>query len=349
MFDNEQQGRIRRSARLAVLGTLLCRGCAAFQVTGSPQLICHGLPSDRIAASYAEKVAPIRCPESLRAVARQGSLRRAAEELCLSVSAISHQLKSLERFLGVRLFDRTNNNLSLTAAGRPYMEDVAKALDLIATATARTESERSTSQLAISLFPSLAVLWLLPNLPTFYERAPHIEVSVVISTEPSSFRSGQAEIAIRYESIEDLAPHSNVLFRERMYPVCSARYAAAIGLDNPAFSFENVVFIHCRTVPGEWQEWFAGLGGLRPPPGRIISVDNRALALQAAESGLGIAMGRTPFTHHALREGRLRRASNRMVVTGHAYTVCLSDSAVRNSTVKEFTRWLMEAAAESGD
>ncbi len=239
----------------------------------------------------ARKLPPFAALRAFEAAARHCNLRHAADELCLSVSAISHQVKSLEQFLGVRVFDRTHNTLTLTEVGHKYLQDIAHALDAIAAATARAEVERVSSQVAISLFPSLAVLWLMPSLPKFYQQAPHIDITIVTSVEPPASRVAATDLVIRYEPVAELRSNAQVLFREHMYPVCSSKYAQEIGLADPSFSFDDVTFIHCQTAPEEWRQWFAGTGGARTPTGRVVNVDNRALALQAAESGLGLAMG----------------------------------------------------------
>lgn len=301
----------------------------------------------RESAIVSRRLPPFAAIRAFEAAARHCNLRLAAEELFLSISAVSHQVKFLEQFLGVQLFNRSRNVLELTSAGRTYMAALSEALDDIAAATARSEAIRDSTSISINLFPSLAVLWLMPRLPTFYQRTPHVDINIVTSMEPLSFRSGAFELAIRYGKLAALSADASILMEEKTYPVCSPVYASEKGLLEGPADFDNVTIIHCQTSPGEWDEWFESENGRTLKPFRVLHVDNRALALQAAESGLGVAMGRTPYAGGLLADGRLCRFTAKVLTTGYGYTLCLSDSAVRSPAVRGFAAWLIEQAEES--
>ena len=251
--------------------------------------------------------------------------------------------------MGVQLFNRTRNALELTPAGQTYMRSLAEALDLIACATANAEAVRDTTSISINMFPSLAVLWLMPRLATFYELSPQVDINVLTSMDPLSFRSGLVEVAIRYEAIANLASGTTILFEEKVYPVCSAQYARQNGLLESNATFDNVTVIHCQSSPNEWEDWFKAVNASGIKPFRVLNVDNRALALRAAESGLGVAMGRTPFAQNLLAEGRLARLTAKPLASGFAYTLCLSDSAARSPAVKAFSQWLVQQGAQSSE
>lgn len=295
------------------------------------------------------RLPPFAAIRAFETAARHCNLRLASEELFLSISAVSHQIKSLEQFLGVQLFSRARNALELTPAGQNYMAALAEALDMIASATARTEAIRNTTSISINLLPSLAVLWLMPRLSTFYEQFPHVDVNVLTSMDPLSFRSGLVEVAIRYEAISTVASGSTVLFEEKIYPVCSLPYARQAGLLQEDATFDNITVIHCKTSPHEWDDWFRSINSAGIKPFRVLNVDNRALALQAAQSGLGVAMGRTPFAQGLLADGRLCRLVDKLLPTGFAYTLCLSDSATRSPAVKAFSQWLAAQGVQSSE
>jgi LysR family glycine cleavage system transcriptional activator len=293
------------------------------------------------------RLPPFAAIRAFEAAARHCNLRLAGEELFLSISAVSHQVKSLEQFLGVQLFNRTHNALALTAAGQSYCTTLAQALDMIASATARTEATRNSTSISINLFPSLAVLWLMPRLAGFYALSPEVDVNVLTSFDPLAFRSGLIEVAIRYEETGAVSSAATVLFEEKIYPVCSRHYAEQAGLREKDAGFDNVTVIHCQTSPNEWEDWFKSVNASGLKPFRVLHVDNRALALQAAESGLGVAMGRTPFAQKLLAEGRLWRASDKLLPTGFAYTLHLSDSSARSPAIKAFASWLIDQGIES--
>ena len=293
------------------------------------------------------RLPPFAAIRAFEAAARHGNLRAAADELFLSISAISHQVRSLEQFLGVQLFLRTHNALELTEVGREYMHTLAEALDMISAATARTEAVRNTTRISINLVPSLAVMWLMPRLASFYDKHPLVDVNIVTSLEPLGFRSGPIDLAIRYEPLNAMAREAVLLFRETLYPVCSRPYAEQNGLLEQRDSYDHVTLIHCQTSPGEWEDWLKVAGLSRVRPFRILNVDTRALSMQAAESGLGAAIGRTPFALKPLADGRLITLTDRPLPTGVGYTLHLSDSSGRNPAVRAFADWLAEQAIDA--
>jgi LysR family transcriptional regulator, glycine cleavage system transcriptional activator len=292
------------------------------------------------------KIPPFAALRAFEAAARHCNLRLAGEELFLSVSAVSHQIKSLEQLLGVQLFIRTHTGLKLTTAGATYLKDIAGAFDTLAAATIHVSGTRDLAKISINMFPSLAVLWFMPKLSSWYERSPDTDITVITSIESVSFRSSAIDVAIRYEEKSTLSPAAVTLFDEYIYPVCSPSYAQNTGLDATTSDLEGATLIHCQSAPGEWEQWFRGAMGCLVPPRRSLNVDNRALALQAAESGLGVAMGRTPFAQRAFSEGRLRRLFDSNLPSGFTYAIALSDGATRNPTINEFTHWLTEIAKE---
>jgi LysR family glycine cleavage system transcriptional activator len=293
------------------------------------------------------RLPPFAAIRAFEAAARHCNLRLAGEELFLSISAVSHQVKSLEQFLGVQLFNRTHNALTLTPTGEAYRRDLAEALDRIASATARTEAARDITSISINLFPSLAVLWLMPRLSRFYRAMPGVEINVLTSLEPVSFRSGQVDVAIRYRERAGLPADAGVLFEEKIFPVSAPGYAAEKGLLAEGSDFDNVVLIQCQTSPGEWDDWFKTVNATGIKPFRLLNVDTRALALQAAESGLGVAMSRTPYAQKSLAGGLLCRLPGAMLATGWAYTLEISETAVRSPAVKKFAAWLLAEAGTS--
>jgi LysR family glycine cleavage system transcriptional activator len=295
------------------------------------------------------RIPPFAALRAFEAAARHCNLRVAGEELFLSVSAVSHQIKALEQFLGVQLFSRVHNSLELTSAGLAYLQDVADALDTMAAATARVSALHNLTKISINMFPSFAVLWFMPQLSSWYQRSPHTDITVVTSMEGINFRSGTIDMAIHYDKKSTLSPTVVTLFDETIYPVCSPQYARDNGIEYPKSDLEGLTLIHCQSAADEWEQWFRETSASSIPPRRALNVDNRALALQAAESGLGVAMGRTPFAQRALRDGRLCRLFDSSLPSGFAYTIKLSDSAVRNPTIRDFSAWLVEIAKDCAD
>lgn len=297
----------------------------------------------------ARRIPPFASLRAFEGAARLGNLRLAGEELSLSVSAVSHQIKSLEEFLGIPLFRRERNTLQLTDPGRNYLLEMTRALDLMAAATARVEQERHSAIVSVNLFPSLAALWLIPRLTTFRKREPNIDVRVITTIDPIDFRSGLLDMAIRYAEKPPEGAKTALLFKEHAFPVCSSAYRDEFSQFEPRSDLTRQTFISCRTSPDEWEQWFKYIGFTGKVPRHTIEVDSRALALEAAMDGLGIAMGRTPYADRALTAGRLVRFNKRVLSTGQSYFLVLTDNALRRKTARGFADWLVSEAQERGE
>ncbi|MBC8036153.1 MAG: LysR family transcriptional regulator [Rhizobiales bacterium] len=294
----------------------------------------------------ARRMPPFAALRAFEGAARLGNLRLSGEELSLSVSAISHQIKSLEEFVGIALFHRDKNKLRLTAPGKDYLLELTRALDLIATATARIEQERHSNSVSINLFSSLAALWLLPRLASFRKLEPNVDVRVITTDDPIDFRTGLVDMAIRYAKQAPDAAKTALLFKESVFPVCSPSYRGEFLRFDPSSDLSRQTLITCQSSPEEWAQWFRYIGFSGKPPRHTIDVDSRALALEAAMDGLGIAMGRTPFADRGMAAGRLVRFNKRMLSTGQSYFLAMTESAMRSKAARSFSDWLVAQTGE---
>lgn len=294
----------------------------------------------------ARRIPPFAALRAFEGAARLGKLRLAGEELSLSVSAVSHQIKSLEDLLGVALFHRQKNTLRLTALGRDYLLELTKALDLISAATARIERDRHSASITVNLFPSLAALWLLPRLASFRKREPDIDVRVITTIDPIDFRTGLLDMAIRYAENSPVGAKTILLFAEDAFPICSPAYRDEFPRFEADSDLTRQTLIKCQTSVDEWPQWFRFSGFTGKLPQHSIDVDSRALALEAAMDGLGVAMGRTPYVDRALAAGRLVRLDNRVLSTGYSYFLVVTDNALRSRAARSFSDWLASQAAE---
>ncbi len=294
----------------------------------------------------ARRIPPFAALRAFEGAARLGNLRLAGEEISLSVSAVSHQIKSLEEFIGIALFHRDKNKLRLTEPGKDYLLELTRALDHIAAATARIEQERHSKSVSVNLFPSLAALWLLPRLASFRKLEPDIDVRVITTIDPIDFRAGSLDMAIRYAKQPPEAAKATLLFQEFAFPVCSPAYRDEFIRFDPRGDLSRQTLITCQTSPEEWSQWFRFARFAGKAPQHSIDVDSRALALEAAMVGLGVAMGRTPYADRGLAAGRLVRFNKRMLSTGQSYYLAMTESAMRSKAAKSFADWVI---AQAGD
>jgi LysR family glycine cleavage system transcriptional activator len=282
---------------------------------------------------------PFAAIRAFEAAARHCSMQNASEELQLTPSAISHQVKALEAFVGVALFERAPGRLTLTAAGSAYLTDLRQVLELIEAATARASRSGETSHITVHMFHSLAELWFVPMLKDFYRNHPDMQISIVSDPAASDFANGIADVSIVYERIPD-GQEDRFLFADEMAPCCSEAFLQENGPITTPEAILDFPLIWCDSDPEEWPTWFEHVGLGDREPRRWIGFDFRAGALEAAREGLGIAMGRRPYADLAFGRPRLVKPVDLVAATGCGYRLAVAHRAAHLAKIKLFTSWL---------
>lgn len=248
---------------------------------------------------------PLSTLRLFEAAGRHLSFARAASELNLTPSAVSHGIVGLEKALGVKLFVREPGRLALTREGAEYLTYVSEALSLILIGTRRLPTPRSGRTLAISCAPTLATRWLLPRLPAFRSRHPQIAIRIDTSHRQVGFPIDGFDFALRLGRVPTPRHRSVRLFEDWLLPVCSpAQRGAVIGPDG-ALDLRRATTIHVTSATEDWQAWSDASGAAELASADTLHVDTFAMALQAAAAGLGIALGRGALMDRELREGTL--------------------------------------------
>lgn len=297
------------------------------------------------------RLPPISALCAIEAVARLGSVTKAAAEIGLTQSAVSHNIRLVEETLGVTLFRRDASGTEVLARGETLAGAIQEGLTRIADAIAAIRRNDAGPSLTISVLPGFAVKWLFPRLVRFDEANPNIELSITTTANLVDFDTAEATVALRYGTGEYPGLHVERLFGEEMFPVCSPAYAAVEArlLRGPA-DLEQHVLLHDEiwplkpTVPG-WRTWLdlAGHPDVKAEHGRHYSQSN--ISLQAAIAGLGVALGRSPLVLDDLAEGRLVRPFGPAMSTGYAYYFVCPRQALAIEKIKVFRQWLLEEAA----
>ncbi len=281
------------------------------------------------------------------AVARHLSFARAAGELSLTPSAVSHQIAKLEAFLGLVLFERRPRGIALTDAGEAYLKRVAGALGAIGNAT-NDVRKGVHNALYVHSAPSFASLWLMPRLSRFVRRHPEIALSVSASPSHSNFTLGLVDIDLRY-GVRDW-PNLVVepIFEETVLPLASPEFLAERRIGKPA------ELLACPLIQStmnlvQWPAWFASRK-LVATPGRLaFRFDRTTLALEAAIQGLGVALESRQLATPHIDRGKLLPvfdAAWALSVRGH-FVVYPERHAQRPEVVK-FVAWLREEVEAAG-
>ena len=277
------------------------------------------------------------------AAARLGSFKKAAEELALTPSAVSHQVRSLEEQLGVRLLERTERGLVITEVGRIYRESLVQALEILHQSTARVRG-RGDARLILCALPGITARWLLPRLADFHRRHPDLEVSVMTASEPDFAASG-ADMLIRYGLGDWPGLDGDFLLGETLLPVCSLAYLQdAPPLATPADLVHHTL-IHYQQIPDEWPRWLASAGVADLRGKRVLELDSRNMVLQAAVDGIGISMGRRPLVDHDLDRGLLVAPFTQTLASAEGYYLLCRKGEAERGKIGVFRAWLLEVCA----
>jgi LysR family transcriptional regulator, glycine cleavage system transcriptional activator len=289
--------------------------------------------------------APLRALVVFEAAARHRSFSRAARELALTPSAVSHQVKSLENRLKLRLFERApGGNVALTESGGLLWRRLATALALVDDAIDEVRGGAAGSELVVEVAESFAGKWLRPRLRLFLETQPDIRLRIVYPRAASALPR-PPDIAIRYNMAE-AADDEDVLFRiaEWLMPVCAPSLRARLpSVPSPA-DLLSLPLIDARNTIG-WAEWFARFGG-GVPAARLIHgphLDRSQLAIEAALDGLGVVLESDLLVESELRDGRLVAVfphDNGLRIEGAGYSVVAGRGRRHLRRVGRFIDWL---------
>ncbi|MEZ5728377.1 MAG: LysR substrate-binding domain-containing protein [Burkholderiaceae bacterium] len=247
------------------------------------------------------KLPPFAALRAFEAVARLGSVTRAAAELHLTPGAVSHQLRSLEDYFGRALLTRAGRRLVLTEDGRNYAAAARRGIEQIAWATDQLNRRPAAGELAISVLPSFADRWLLPRLADC-DREVRARLRIGTSLAIADFADDGYDCAIRMGGGRWQDVGCEPLFGDAYVPVCSPRLDDAY-LPRTAADFERMPLL--RAVAEPWAPWFALAGVRRPEPTEGLAFTDSHLLLEAAAAGYGVALARLSLAGPALHAREL--------------------------------------------
>ena len=285
------------------------------------------------------RLPPMHALAAFEAVARYLSFSRAADELCLTDSAVSHRIRQLEQHLGCRLFLRMSRQVALTPQGEAFLVSVRDCLQELEDSSWRLRNDGKL-HLRISVLPAFASYWLLRRMDEFYAAHPDIELDIETTAQVVNLHNGSTRIGIRLGAGDYPGLDSFRLFNDCLFPVASPRYIERFGpIDSPE-ALEGAVLLRNRKVP--WRQWTeaAGLPWTEPTSGPIFS--DGGCVLDACISGQGVALGRTSLVAEAIEQGKLRAVGGfEARPRWHLYLVHSPESGQRVE-VQKFKAWLFD-------
>jgi len=278
------------------------------------------------------------------AAARHESFTRAAEELCVTQGAVSHQVKALEEELGVKLFNRERQRLVITEAGREYLVVVRDAFDRIAVGTERLVQRQSSGVLTVSTSPDFAAKWLVHRLGRFAEAHPTIDLRVSATMHHVDFAREDVDVAVRHG--DGRWPGLDVarLCSEQLFAVCSPKLVSArTRISGPA-DVVKFPLLHLDNREG-WSKWLAAAGAASDlTRGPIL---NRAsMLIDAAVDGQGVALARTTLAAWDLLANRLVRPFGLALPLSKSYWIVCPKATAALPKIMIFRGWLLAEAAD---
>lgn len=292
---------------------------------------------------------PLAALRALESAARHGSFTRAAAELNVSQSAISHQIRHLEALWGLELFARDARPLALTKSGAAL---APLARDFFTRLSATLESlrvEDAHGALKISTLESFALTWLVPRLSDFREH--HAEIDVWISTKDDlvDFSGEDVDLGIRLGHGHYPGLHSSLLLREYVFPVCSEQLVKQLGMPaNPADLVRFPMLLrHDEVFSSNWEAWLAAAGVPGLPLDQGPRFPNSNMALQAAIAGQGVALVRSAHVDGGLSAAGLVRLFNIHFPADSAYYLVCPEGAQTRPRIAAFHDWILTEGARS--
>lgn len=289
------------------------------------------------------RLPPLNAIRAFEAAARHLSFTRAADELNVTPAAISHQVKGLEDWFGIKLFQRRNREILMTEPGQLLLPGVRDALDLLESSVQRITSNDGGNELRVTCMPSFASKWLIPRLAHFRERHPEIDVLLSTGEGLVDLEVEPFDIGIRSGGGNYPGLSIHRLFDDTVFPVCSP---ALLNGPSPLRRPDDLArhtLLH-DDYPSGWAEWLvaAGVSGVDAKKGPMF--DNSAMLLQAAVEGMGVAMARHVLAFEDLQAGRLIRPFPITLASNFAYFLVHLPRVAEQAKIAAFRNWVIEEA-----
>ena len=318
------------------------------------------------------RLPPLNALRAFEAAARHLSFKKAADELAVTPTAISHQLRSLEDYLGFALFRRLTRAIELTEAGRAMLPKVREGIDCFAAAIEATRLRESAGRLIIAAPPAFATRWLIRRLPNFSARHPeirlHVNATVVTidardgatasGLEPKDLRDDECCVGIRFGRGDYASCRVDRLFSPVYTAVCSPRLLSGKqALHTPA-DLGRHTLLHDETIPElmdrpTWSEWLreARVTQSHPEidPESGIHFNDPSLVLSAAIDGVGVALASRVLVADEIAEGRLLAPFDIVIRRPQAYYLVTPEALADRPMVRVFRDWLLEEIGLAAD
>ena len=291
------------------------------------------------------KLPPLNALKGFEATTRRQSVREAAEELCLTHPAVSHQIQLLEEDFGVPLFSREGRSIVPTPEGRQFYTYARKALDLLIEGSETIRRAQAQRPLRVQTYVTASIRWLAPRIPRFVAAHPDIKLLLSTCAADWEFDESLGDVGLVYCEAAPGPDYCWVpLFDYRLFPVCSPALRARLGERPEPRDLTQLPLVVIYSEPRNWDVWFESANVPYVPDASVV-VDTLALALEFALGGSGVALVNGPFVDEELASGRLvRPVEHQAKCPGSWGLICRRDVR-ENPRVRSFIDFLVASAA----
>jgi LysR family transcriptional regulator, glycine cleavage system transcriptional activator len=293
---------------------------------------------------------PLKALKGFEAATRRQSIRDAADELCLTHPAVSHQVQLIEDALGVQLFAQNGRHIISTAEGRVLYPYVRAAFESLIEGVEAVHRNALDKPLRVQTYVTASIRWLAKRVPLFLAENPKVKLTLSTCAVEWEFDEVHADVGLVYcEAAPDPGKYHWVpLFEYSLFPVCSPALAAKIGADPKPADLLGQPLVAIYTEVRHWETWFASTGNEFDPASPHMVVDTLAVALEMALDGEAIALVNGPFVDSDLASGRLvKPVDHSAICPGEWGLICRKDMK-ENVRVRTFMDWVAGHAAATG-
>ncbi len=295
------------------------------------------------------KLPPLRALHAFEAAARHHSFAAAANELGVTPTAISHQIRQLEESCGVKLFQRRPRPLLLTSAGARLYPALRNGFDALATAMALLAEEDAQTPLRVTSPNAFASKWLVPRLPKWREENPTVALEIIGTDAVLDVRAGATDVAIRYARKPPLDLMAHEVFRDTFIPVCSPRLLEQHGPIERAADLLRFPLIHYGWINSDpdaptWRQWLAVARSIDPDFNPLekawdLSFSEELHAIDAVIGGQGVAICSDVVVSNELRSGQLVKA-HPLALPGYGFYLVSMPHSPQAPVIEAFSTWM---------
>ncbi len=289
----------------------------------------------------ATRIPPVHALSAFEAAARHGSFALAAEELCITPSALSHRIRLLEEFVGERLFVRDGRNVGLSEFGRRYLDVVRQALRTLTDFPIPRRAASAQPRLKITVPPTFARYMLVPHLDSFTSLHPEIAIEIYLSVPLYDLALAESDLEVRFGPGRYPNLQTEKLFSEPTFVVASPAYLKTVGEMREPADLKKATLIRSALEP--WQPWFEAAGLDWPEPTTGIRVDDLGLLQEMVRHGHGVGLAREHFARELIDAGELVRLFDvQMISPPHAYYAVYEKPVLERPEVTVFLQWMRD-------